>query len=173
MAHRRWRKHRRLDAAELNITAFMNLMVILVPFLLITAVFSRVAIIELNLPKAEAATGEPPQQDLQLEITVRESIIEIGDRSTGPLRRIDAGASASGLDELSAFLVELKRSFPHRSEATLLLEPEVSYDVLVSVMDRVRVVEQFDERGHRAVKAELFPEISIGDAVLAAASSER
>ena len=28
------------DTAELNITAFMNLMVILVPFLLITAVFS-------------------------------------------------------------------------------------------------------------------------------------
>jgi len=31
------------DTAELNITAFMNLMVILVPFLLITAVFSRLA----------------------------------------------------------------------------------------------------------------------------------
>ena len=38
------------DTAELNITAFMNLMVILVPFLLITAVFSRLAILELNLP---------------------------------------------------------------------------------------------------------------------------
>ena len=29
------------DPAEINITAFMNLMVILVPFLLITAVFSH------------------------------------------------------------------------------------------------------------------------------------
>ncbi len=34
----------------LNITAFMNLMVVLTPFLLITAVFSRMAILELNLP---------------------------------------------------------------------------------------------------------------------------
>ena len=46
---RRRLRHRRPEA-ELNITAFMNLMVILVPFLLITAVFSQVAILELNLP---------------------------------------------------------------------------------------------------------------------------
>jgi biopolymer transport protein ExbD len=52
MLARRRGGHRRHnhDTAELNITAFMNLMVILVPFLLITAVFSRLAILELNLP---------------------------------------------------------------------------------------------------------------------------
>ena len=44
MRRMRGRRERNLEAAELNITAFMNLMVILVPFLLITAVFSRVAI---------------------------------------------------------------------------------------------------------------------------------
>ena len=41
------RKH---PAAELNITAFMNLMVVLVPFLLMTAVFSHITILDLNLP---------------------------------------------------------------------------------------------------------------------------
>ena len=44
------RRHRRKETAEMNITAFMNLMVILVPFLLITAVFSRLTILQLNLP---------------------------------------------------------------------------------------------------------------------------
>jgi biopolymer transport protein ExbD len=33
-------------AAELNITAFMNLMVVLVPFLLMTAVFSHITILD-------------------------------------------------------------------------------------------------------------------------------
>ena len=42
--------HRHKEVVELNITAFMNLMVVLVPFLLITAVFSQVAILDLNLP---------------------------------------------------------------------------------------------------------------------------
>ncbi|PUB80977.1 MAG: biopolymer transporter ExbD, partial [gamma proteobacterium symbiont of Ctena orbiculata] len=44
----RLRRHR--QGEELNITAFLNLMVILIPFLLITAAFSRFSIIELYLP---------------------------------------------------------------------------------------------------------------------------
>ncbi|MCW4212751.1 MAG: biopolymer transporter ExbD, partial [Candidatus Thiodiazotropha lotti] len=46
----RFRHHHK--EAELNITAFLNLMVILIPFLLITAAFSRFSIIELYLPPA-------------------------------------------------------------------------------------------------------------------------
>ena len=46
------RRRRSQDPGDINITAFMNLMVILVPFLLITAVFSRITILELNLPTA-------------------------------------------------------------------------------------------------------------------------
>ena len=44
---RRLRKH----PAGLDITAFMNMIVVLVPFLLTTAVFSRLAVLELTLPK--------------------------------------------------------------------------------------------------------------------------
>jgi len=54
----RRRIRRQNDPVELDITAFMNLMVILVPFLLITAVFSRMAILELNLPSAESVVRE-------------------------------------------------------------------------------------------------------------------
>ena len=50
ISRRRGGRRQQQEAAELNITAFMNLMVILVPFLLITAVFSRLAILQLNLP---------------------------------------------------------------------------------------------------------------------------
>ena len=53
-----WRRRRRTETPELEITAFMNLMVMLVPFLLITAVFSRLAIIELNLPAAPAISRQ-------------------------------------------------------------------------------------------------------------------
>ena len=47
---RRSRHRRNKEPAELQITAFMNLMVVLVPFLLITAVFSQMAVLDLNLP---------------------------------------------------------------------------------------------------------------------------
>ena len=49
----------------------MNLMVILVPFLLITAVFSRLAILELNLPGSSTEPVDPEDQTFQLEVIVR------------------------------------------------------------------------------------------------------
>ncbi|MDX1562239.1 MAG: biopolymer transporter ExbD [Gammaproteobacteria bacterium] len=165
MKHLRGHRHRHKEAAELNITAFMNLMVILVPFLLITAVFSRLAVLELNLPNAQSeATNEPPEPELQLEITVREASIEVGDRNGGTLSRIDNGGDGYDLPALSTYLQRVKREFPDKADATLLLEPDISYEVLVEVMDTVRVAELVDEASSEVVRYELFPEISIGDA---------
>jgi len=168
MAGRRWRKRRRHDVDELNITAFMNLMVVLVPFLLITAVFSRMSILELNLPRASTETVEQDEPEFQLEIVVRRNVLEVGERSAGLLRRFENEAGEYDLEGLGAYLLDVKRRFPEKVDATLLLEPDVPYEHLVAVMDRVRAVERFDERAGRPVSAELFPEISIGDAPLAA-----
>jgi len=156
-------RQRHKEAEELNITAFMNLMVVLTPFLLITAVFSRLAILELNLPasQSQASTVETPQ--FQLEITVRESGIEVGDRNAGTLSRIEKNGDDYRLDELSAYLARIKAQFPDKSDATVLLEPAISYQTLVAVMDRVRVAESRDA-DDRLVKSDLFPEVSIGDA---------
>jgi biopolymer transport protein ExbD len=165
MKHLRGRKRRHKEAEELNITAFMNLMVILVPFLLITAVFSRLAVIELNLPNAQSeAQNEPPEQQLQLEITVREASIEVGDRNDGMLSRIANAEAGYDLPALSEYLRRVKGEFPDKADATLLLEPDISYEVLVQVMDTVRVAELLDDASSQVVRYELFPEISIGDA---------
>jgi biopolymer transport protein ExbD len=161
--NRRGGRRRNLEAAELNITAFLNLMVILVPFLLITAVFSRVAVLELNMPGPSAATDEAAEESFNLEVTIRVASIEVGDRRTGVLRSFEARAGAHDYAAIGEFLGELKGRFPDQTEATLLLEPDVSYDVLVQVMDTVRVaVVEREEEGK--VQAELFPDISIGDA---------
>ena len=156
------RRHRRKDAAELNITAFMNLMVVLVPFLLITAVFSRLTILELNLPSSTEATPETPQL-LNLEIVVRKDELQVADRGTGLLRSIPRTEGGEDLEALKSFLRdEVKARFPDASAVTILLEPDIAYDTVVQVMDAVRV--DTTETDGRLVQAELFPDISIGDA---------
>jgi biopolymer transport protein ExbD len=164
MSKRRSRGRRRREAEELNITAFMNLMVVLTPFLLITAVFSRLTILELNLPAGESQANESEPPQFQLEITVRESGIEVGDRNVGTLNRIEKTGDDYHLDQLTSYLTRIKRQFPDKADATLLLEPDISYQVVVAVMDRIRVAESRAAEGNRVVKSELFPEISIGDA---------
>ena len=54
MRSRRIRKH----TAELDVTAFINLIVVLVPFLLSTAVFTRLSVIELSLPAQTAGVEQ-------------------------------------------------------------------------------------------------------------------
>jgi hypothetical protein len=70
------------------------------------------------------------------------------------------------LEKLAAFLQRVKQQFPDKVDATLLLEPDIPYQALVEVMDTVRVVERRSEASNALVKYELFPEISIGDAVV-------
>lgn len=153
------RRRRTNEPGELDITAFMNLMVVLVPFLLITAVFSRLAVHELTLPGPSAETTEAAEQGLNLEVVVREAALEVGDRRTGLLRRFEADQNgAFDYAEVSDFLAQVKLRHPETREATILLEPEIDYQRLVDVMDTLRVARV--EQG----TAELFPDISIGDA---------
>ena len=159
------RRIRRLqqEPAELNITSFMNLMVILVPFLLITAVFSRMAILELNLPTAESVAKEE-EPKFSLEVIVREDQIEVGDRTAGVFSIIPKQEAGHDFVALTDKLKGVKANFPEELAVTLLLEPEVDYEVVVQVMDAVRSY-RMDEPGEFK-RAELFPEISIGDAPL-------
>ena len=153
------RRRRPKDPGELDITAFMNLMVVLVPFLLITAVFSRIAVHELTLPGPSAAAAETDEARLNLEVVLRDTALEVGDRRTGLLRRFEADADGSfDYQALSGFLAEVKQRHPEAREAMILLEPDIHYQRLVDVMDTLRVAHV--DLG----PAELFPDISIGDA---------
>jgi biopolymer transport protein ExbD len=165
---RRWRKKRSGKPPELDITAFMNLMVILVPFLLISAVFSRITILELDLPAPGAVkkqeTKDEPEK-LQLEVIVRNDVIEIGDRKRGLLKLVEVNSDGSYLQQVSDMLQQIKARFPDKRDITLLLETDIAYERLVEMMDTLRVtqVEQEDQM----INAELFPVISIGDAPVA------
>jgi biopolymer transport protein ExbD len=156
------RLRRRLSKqpGDMNITAFMNLMVILVPFLLITAVFSRMTILELNLPPASSSSNET-KKELQLEITIRRDALEVGDRHTGLIKRIE-NVKGHDYKTLSEVMKQIKARFPDKLNATILSEPDTSYDVLVQVMDAVRVAEIV--QAGAVTQAELFPDVSIGDA---------
>lgn len=159
------RLHKRHESAEINLTSMIDMMTILVFFLLVHGGFVRLAILELNLPSSQSApVVEPPT--LQLEVTLRESGIEVGDRSSGLLARIDKTDKGYDLAKLTEYLTKVKQQFPDKTTATLLLEPDVNYESLVAVMDRIRVAEQVDANNNRVLRNELFPEISVGDAPL-------
>lgn len=162
MRSRRIRRH----AAELDVTAFINLIVVLVPFLLSTAVFTRLSVIDLSLPaKASGAVEQLKVDDLKLEIVLRADALEVGDRIGGLIQRIPNTQSGHDLATLSALVQQIKTRFPATTSATVLARPETPYATLIELMDAVREVPAGPAAKDKA--RPLFPEISIGDAPVA------
>ena len=151
--------------AHLEITAFINLIVVLVPFLLSTAVFTRLAVIDLSLPaqSTEAIQKLDPDKPLKLEIVVRADAVDVQDKHGGHLDRIpNVPGKGPDTKALGLFVAAIKDKFPQHDDATVLAENATSYETLVRVMDAVRSGHQV-QNGKR-VRVDYFPSISIGDA---------
>jgi biopolymer transport protein ExbD len=164
---RKLERHSR-KPAELLLVPMIDIFTVLVTFLLMTAVFSRTVILQLNLPASQTEFRDPPP-GLVLEVMVRKDLLQVSDRNSGPLATLPNTASGYDYDALTEYLKRVKAKFPEKTEATILLEADTPYDTLVQVMDRVRVFETGS--GLSAVQAELFPDISIGDAPLTNAAA--
>ena len=159
-ANKKLARHSRRPA-ELLLVPMIDIFTVLVTFLLMTAVFSRTVILQLNLPASQTEFREPPP-GLQLEVMVRKDLLQVADRNSGPLATLVNTPSGYNYDGLTEYLKRVKAKFPEKTDATILLEPDTLYDTVVQVMDRVRVFEV--KEGLNTVQAELFPDISMGDA---------
>jgi biopolymer transport protein ExbD len=155
----------RKQVTALEVTAFINLIVVLVPFLLSTAVFTRLAVIDLTLPAQSSGVQQLSVENLQLEIVIRPDSLEVGDRIGGLIQRIENRGAGYDIKALESLVRQIKTRFPNQSAATVLAQPNTPYDVLVQVMDAVRSTQT--RSGAQVLPVELFPDISIGDAPVA------
>ncbi|MDH5433406.1 MAG: biopolymer transporter ExbD [Gammaproteobacteria bacterium] len=181
----RRRPGRSKEAPELDITAFLNLMVVLVPFLLVSAVFSRITILELNLQGGAPSEADDKPQ-MNIEVIIRQGSIELrgNQKVIAKMNKIDNKNYVEGLVQeptkpinekqiydlpaLSKHLLKIKASYPDKLDALILLEPDIEYRNLVGVMDAVRGAEikkAAEDGGEPQTERKvLFPDISIGDA---------
>ena len=155
-------KKRRAETPPLDVTTFLNLMVVLIPFLLISAVFSRVTIMELTVPTS-AAQAAPRTPNFAIEVIVREAGLEIanGQSVEAAIPKKDGNYDMQMLNEV---LTRLKAMYPEKDDATILMEPRIEYDYLIRIMDAVRGAEIHTQGSEEVKKIVLFPRISIGDA---------
>jgi biopolymer transport protein ExbD len=156
----------RKEVAALEVTAFINLIVVLVPFLLSTAVFTRLAVMDMALPaQSQNKLEQLKGNDLKLEGVIRKDALEVGDRIGGLIQRIENKDDHHDVKALNALMLQIKQRFPDTKAATILSEPDTTYDALVHVMDAVRTGRSANG-GTKLVRVDLFPEVSVGDAPL-------
>ena len=161
MSRLRTRAQRHHDAADLDVTPFMNLMIVLVPVLLLSMVFTHTTVIDLNFPSGDAADGQFDPDAVHLEVVVQANGLKVADGRGGTIKALPLLDGAYDYAGLTLVMQELKRRMPEKQDITLLLEQQTDYQTLVSVMDRVRSYPAV--QGVDVVQAELFPVISLGD----------
>ena len=172
------RKRRyRTQEAELDITSFMNLMIILVPVLLMSMVFSHITVLDLSLPDVSSSSkpNDDPEKEV-LELVIQDELLLINYPAGAPLRRIpktqdeESGERVHDFDTLSKVLQEVKRLLTQKGidkkDILILSQPDTDYQTIVRTMDTVRSFKAVVAAS--VVDAELFPVISLGDAPVAA-----
>lgn len=165
------RKHRRLGQkeAELDITAFMNLMIVLVPVLLLNMVFVHTHVLDLNFPVTDPTTQA--DESLQLQVIILDDQLVVSDSKGGVIKQIknkvgdgtsNGQASKHDFELLSKVMQDIKARLPEKKDITIMAKQKTSYQNLITVMDTVRSYKAVVVDS--VVNAELFPDISIADA---------
>ena len=146
----------------LDLTPMMDILTVLVVFLLITAVFTRVTIMELNVP-TNAGGSALNKPNFAIEVIVRKAGLEIAN-GLSVEAAIPKKDGQYDMEMLSKMLMRLKEKYPEKQDATVLMEPDIKYDNLIEIMDTVREAEVRSEGSAEIKRTDLFPKISIGDA---------
>lgn len=154
------------DTAELDVTSFMNLMIVLVPVLLITLTFAQVTVLDIHLPELTGGAGQSDSSQSRLVVNIRNDGFQVYYPDDVliqevPLKDTEEG-EAHDFRQLTLVMREVKRQLDDSRSILLLSEPDVNYQSLVATMDAVRSYETVIAAS--VVEVELFPEISLGDA---------
>ena len=156
-------KRREHEEKELEITTLLNVMVVLISFLLLTAVFTQITIQELKLP-AQAGSGVAPlKAPIIVEVIVRKNALQIsnGKKVTETIPNIN---KKYDFKTLSESLLQIKNENKEKDDINVLMESDIEYETLIAVMDAVKVAEIYTPGQEKPKKHVLFPSVSIGDA---------
>lgn len=162
----RFRKSAAKEEAELNITSFMNLMIVLVPVLLLNMVFTHTAVLEIKLPAGADSSMDEPLENKQIELIIRKEHLTLNFPAGVGLAQFPKVDGQHDYKSLNEMLQKLKQTLVNQGEEKkdilILSEETTDYQILVSTMDAVRSYQTVLVTD--VVDAELFPEISLGDA---------
>lgn len=160
-------KYKRTNDADLDITSFMNLMIVLVPVLLLSITFTQISVHETRLPDLTGGSTASEEAQPRLEVLVEDTGFSIyyPDRSSllkkVPMLETETG-EAYDFEGLSLVLQDLKSQMSERRDILLLANTSLDYQSLVSTMDTLKSYRTV--LAASVVEVELFPEISLGDA---------
>jgi biopolymer transport protein ExbD len=182
---RRKKKHKvEYKDIELNIMPFIDVFSMLNTFLLFTAVFLSVGILEVQIP---FLSNTPPPDDpkdsrvFQVNVDVTKDQVEVQTSYTRPpeqSQKFPFPNNADGIKKMHAKLAEIRKQNTDTDKATVYSDDEVSWEALSAVLDGIMLRVEGDpvlppvkdaknkERAELDAKIFLYPKIVMGSVML-------
>jgi biopolymer transport protein ExbD len=144
MSHRpgKRRSYRQSVNSDLELRPLMNVFIVLIPMLLMSAVFMEIRTIEMSLPQAaEAAESDPAEPfDLAIRITPNVYVIGVNGVATHSIQRLrnEATPGPGISSQIEAALAGIVATHPKHDEIRIVAESKTRYQEIVAVMDLAR-----------------------------------
>lgn len=173
------RKYKDTGPVDLDVTSFMNLMIVLVPVLLLNMVLSFTTVLEIKLPGGgDSDPTAEEKENRQIELIIRSDRMTLNFPAGIHRATIEKQGEQHDYKKLTEKLKDLKHALRNQDDEELrnkkdiliLSEDDTEYQTLVSAMDAVRSYDAVVITD--VVMAELFPDISLGDAPVIAAAND-
>lgn len=124
---------------ELNLVPFIDLMSVLITFLLITAVWSQVSMIQLgsSIHAQKTDDREPPPPSPLADIAMRLDVKATGYRLIVGAERTEFAKKNGAYDTLALTekLQQVKKKYPEKIDTVITVADELQYESLVTGMD--------------------------------------
>jgi biopolymer transport protein ExbD len=125
--------------ADLNLVPYIDLLTCMVSFLLITAVWTQLARLQVQ-QKGQGAAGEETPPEMQVKIVVmvnQEGFNLVVGQDQTPIPK--KSADQYDFERLAAELKKAKEGHPDKNDAQVASEDTIKFDILVRAMDTALV----------------------------------
>lgn len=127
------RSSRHVVDGALELMPLMNVFVALIPMLLLSAVFIKVTVIDLNAPPSADSPAQADKPKLALAITIKDDYFVVeGDRIQ---KRVIARKDENAKEQLGSALGEIVTQFPDNQEIMIISQARTKYEDIILVMD--------------------------------------
>ena len=128
---KRRRSYRNVIQAELDTLPLMGLFVVLIPMLLLSAVFLEISVIDMYLPND--SSQEEKQDEFTISVRIHDDQYVVA--AKGFAERVVSRGDDEAIDNLHRELYAIASTRPENRAVTIISEPATRYEDIITVMD--------------------------------------
>ncbi len=154
---------------DVNLVPIMNLFVVLIPFLLMSAAFFHISVINASVPALQKEKTDLAKSDVAVTMMVRmkpDAFTITASSDTLPRSELDKlraeiprEGEGKGLQDFSDHLLACKQRYPKSETMLLVPDASIEYQEMIGAMDSGRWTELVQEGV--TVRYDLFPNVVI------------